>query len=276
GVEMVGSGPGGPGRGGVRHGVVELGECPPPGSEIMPAGPNAVVDPERLDETRCGMGDRGDAGSGSLERYPPPGLGDARHEQDAGAGPHGPHVSDWPADDLDVGAGADHLPPPSTGNGEETAVRFSGGESPEEFDTLVGVEVDDGDEVAAGAAGAVLCGVDRRGGDDRWAVPSGFVPLRVGDEHGEVGTREMRWAGGRATRESGDRPRPGCGGGTRCQTLRSSRWLRRRRAGQDDVTGVFLVSLRNAPASLAIDRNPASAGTATRLCSKREVRAPLM
>src|SRR5690606_38422634 len=161
----------------------------------MPAGPNAVVDPERLDETRCGMGDRGDAGSGSLERYPTPGLSDARHEQDASAGPHGPHVSNRPADDLDVGAGADHLPPPSASDGEEAAVGFGGGESPEEIGALAGVEVDGGDEVA-GAAGAVLCGVDRRGDDDRWAVPAGFALLRVGDEHDEVGTGEMMWLGG--------------------------------------------------------------------------------
>src|SRR5690606_36551314 len=161
----------------------------------MPAGPNAVVDPERLDETRCGMGDRGDAGSGSLERYPTPGLSDARHEQDASAGPHGPHVSNRPADDLDVGAGADHLPPPSASDGEEAAVGFGGGESPEEIGALAGVEVDGGDEVA-GAAGAVLCGVDRRGDDDRWAVPAGFALLRGGDEHGEARTRLMRVIGG--------------------------------------------------------------------------------
>src|SRR5690606_9183990 len=132
----------------------------------MPAGPNAVVDPERLDETRCGMGDRGGAGSGSLERYPTPSLSNARHEQDTGAGPHGPHVSNRPADDFDVGEGADHLPPPSASDGEEAAVGFSGGESPEEIDTLAGVEIDDGDEVVAGAAGAVLRGVDRRWDDD--------------------------------------------------------------------------------------------------------------
>src|SRR5690606_16216475 len=95
---------------------------------VMPPSPNAVVDPERLDETRCGMSDRGDAGSGSLERHAPPSLSDTRHEQDAGAGPHGPHVSNRPADNLDVGASADHLPPPSAGDGEEAAVRFSSGD----------------------------------------------------------------------------------------------------------------------------------------------------
>src|SRR5690606_10133196 len=162
---------------------------------VMPPSPNAVVDPERLDETRCGMSDRGDAGSGSLERHAPPSLSDTRHEQDAGAGPHGPHVSNRPADNLDVGASADHLPPPSAGDGEEAAVRFSSGESPEEIDALVGVEIDDGDEVA-GMGSAVLRGIDRRWNDNRWAVPAGFAPLRIGDEHDEVGTGELMWLSG--------------------------------------------------------------------------------
>src|SRR5690606_41050048 len=75
-------------------------------------------------------------------------------------------VSNRPADDLDVGAGADHLPPPSAGDGQEAAVRFSSGESPEEIGTLVGVEIDDGDEVVAGAAGEIgrASWRERRGG----------------------------------------------------------------------------------------------------------------
>src|SRR5690606_20311124 len=55
-------------------------------------------------------------------------------------------------------------------------------------------------------------------------------------------------------------------------------WLRRHRGGQDDVTGELslLVSLTNASTSLTRNPNSASASTATRLCSKREVRAPLI
>src|SRR5690606_4847274 len=55
-------------------------------------------------------------------------------------------------------------------------------------------------------------------------------------------------------------------------------WLRRRRGGQDDVTGELslLVSFTNAFGSLTRNPNSASASTATRLCSNREVRAPLM